>query len=288
MSLDIGEAFGEGLSRLSTRAGLSLAVVFALVALVSAVLSQTLQIEALEAMLETFRAASPEQLDLTQAEYDRQIEVLETQLQTVRETSPLALGVPLSVAAGGLLVVAFLAEAVSIVAVRAFAADDPEAVALGDATGGLGLATLNGFVGGIVVWGLIAVGSVFLLVPGLFFAVVFYFLRQRIALEDENFVDALAASWRLTKGNRLNVFALGLLVVVVSQIDLMASLVLAPVSAVAATVVSAAIGGVLAAFGAAAVTRGYLQLTEREPPDEAERTAGDPYDGALGPEDIPE
>ena len=285
MSLDIGDAFGEGLSRLSTGTGLSLALVFAIVALLSAVLSQTLQVEGLEAFLEFLREASPGQLDLTQAEYDRQVATLETQVETARETSPLALGIPLSAAAGGLLVLALVAEAVSVVAVRAFAAEETEGVAHEQLLDGLGLATLNGFVGGIVVWGLVLVGSVFLLVPGLFFAVAFYFFRQEVALEDANFVDALASSWRLTRGERLNVFALGLLVVVVSALNLVVSGGLGTVSALAATLVSAALGGLISAFGAAVVTRGYLQLRDE---DEVEETTADPYDGALGPDDIPE
>ncbi len=286
MSLDIGEAFGDGVARLSGRPGVVLAAAFAVVALASAVVSQTLQVEGLEALLETVRAASPEELGVSQAEYDRQVETLETQIRTARENSPLALDVPLSVAAGGLLATAIVAEAVSIVAVRTFATDDPEATTLEGVTGGLGLATLNGFVGGIVVWGLIIAGSILVLVPGLFAATVFYFLRQEIALEDRNFIEAMAASYRLTEGNRLNVFALGLLVVVVSQLDVVASLVIGPVSPLAGTLVAAVLGGVLAAFGAAVVTQAYLQLTEADVSESDD--PADPYDAALGPDDIPE
>ena len=284
MSLDIGEAFGEGLSRLKTAGGLSLAVAFVAVALVSAVLTQTLLVEGLEAMLEFYRGLSPEQLEVSQGEYDRQVSALETQLEVTRESSPLALEGPISVAAGGLLVVAILAEAVSVVAVRVFAAEEGETSPTGE-TDGLLLATLNGFVGGIVVWGLIVAGSVAFLLPGLFFAVAFYFFRQEIALEDRNFVEAMAESWRLTRGDRLNVFALGLLVVVVSQFEAVVSLALGRVSTLAAALVSPVVGGVLAAFGAAVVTRAYLQL--REPAVDEETTA-DPYDAALGPDDIPE
>jgi hypothetical protein len=284
MSLDIGEAFGEGLSRLTTASGLSLAVAFVAVALVSAVLTQTLLVEGFEALLEFYRGLSPEQLDASQGEYDRQVSVLETQLEATRESSPLALEVPISVAAGGLLAVAILAEAVSVVAVRVFAAEEGETSPAG-ATAGLLSATLNGFVGGIVVWGLIIAGSVVFLLPGLFFAVAFYFLRQEIALEDRNFVEAMAESWRLTRGNRLTVFALGLLVVVVSQFEAVVSFALARVSPLAAALVSPVAGGVLAAFGAAVVTRAYLQLRD---PEVDEETTADPYDAALGPDDIPE
>ena len=284
MSLDIGEAFGEGLSRLTTAGGLSLAVAFVAVALVSAVLTQTLLVEGLEALLEFYRGLSPEQLEVSQGEYDRQVSALETQLEVTRESSPLALEAPISVAAGGLLVVAILAEAVSVVAVRVFAAGEGETSPTGE-TDGLLLATLNGFVGGIVVWGLIVAGSVAFLLPGLFLAVAFYFLRQEIALEDRNFVKAMAESWRLTRGDRLTVFALGLLVVVVSQFEAVASFALAQVSPLAAALVSSVAGGVLAAFGAAVVTRAYLQLRE---PEIDEETTADPYDAALGPDDIPE
>ena len=284
MSLDIGEAFGEGLSRLTTAGGLSLAVAFVAVALVSAVLTQTLLVEGLEALLEFYRGLSPEQLEVSQGEYDRQVSLLETQLEATRESSPLALEVPISVAAGGLLAVAILAEAISVVAVRVFAAEEGETSPTG-ATDGLLLATLNGFVGGIVVWGLIVAGSVAFLLPGLFLAVAFYFLRQEIALEDRNFVKAMAESWRLTRGDRLTVFALGLLVVVVSQFEAVASFALAQVSPLMAALISSVAGGVLAAFGAAVVTRAYLQLRE---PEIDEETTADPYDAALGPDDIPE
>lgn len=288
MSLDIGEAFGEGLSRLSSGPGLALAAAFVVVALVSAVLWQTVQVEGLELALEFFRGTSPEQLDVTQSEYDRQVSSLEEQLRTTRENSPLALDTSLSAAAAGLLLVAVVAEAVSIVAVRAFAAADPDGMALGDVTGGLGLATLNGFVGGVVVWGLIVVGSVLFLLPGLFAAVAFYFLRQEIALQDETFIDAMAASWRLTKGDRLNVFALGLLVVLVTRIGVASGRLLEGASPVAAAVAAAVLGGVLAAFGAAVVTRAYLQLRGTPEASTGPADPADPYEGALGPDDIPE
>ena len=247
MPLDIGDAFAEGLARLTGGTAAVIVVAFVLVSLVSAVFTQTLQVEGLEALLEVVRASSPAQLDVSPAEYDRQGGTLERQLETTREHSPLAVELPASVAAAGLLAVALVAEGVSIVTVRAFATDEPDEVSLAGTTDRLGVATANGFVGGVVVWVLILAGSILLIVPGLFAAVVFYFLRQEIALEDRNFLDALGASWRLTKGHRVNVFALGLLVVVVTQ--------------------------------------AYRQLTEAvETTDEP----ADPYDAALGPDDIPE
>lgn len=286
MSLDIGEAFSDGTSRTFAKNGLLLAAAFAVVTLLFGVFAQTLSVGLLEAMLESFQGLSPEELNVSQQEYETLISDLRTQLEMARESSPLALGLPAGVAAGALVALSLVSEAVSIVAVRTFAAADSEAVTSDRLTDNILLATLNGFVGSIVVWGLIIVGSVFLLLPGVFFAVVFLFMRQRIAVENENFVEAMAESWRLTKGHRIEVFALGLLVVVVSLVDELVGSVLSLVSPIASAVVTAAVGGVILAFGAAVVTRGYVQLEAGETVADGEDS--DPYNAALGPDDIPE
>ncbi|MFW5964333.1 MAG: hypothetical protein ACOCQM_05660 [Natronomonas sp.] len=286
MSLDIGEAFSDGTSRTFAKNGLLLAAAFAVVTLLFGVFVQTLSVSLLEAMLETFQGLSPEELNVSQQEYETLISDLRTQVEMARESSPLALGLPAGVAAGALVALSLVSETISIVAVRTFAAADSEAVSRDRLTDNVLLATLNGFIGSIVVWGLIIVGSVFLLLPGVFFAVVFFFMRQRIAIEDENFVEAMAESWRLTKGHRIEVFALGLLVVVVSLIDELVGSVLSLVSPIGSAVVTAAVGGVILAFGAAVVTRGYVQLEAGE--TEADDEELDPYNAALGPDDIPE
>ena len=285
MSLDIGEAFSDGTSRTFARNGLLLAAAFAVVTLLFGVFVQTLSIGLLEAMLESFQGLSPEELNVSQQEYETLISDLQTQIEMARQSSPLALGLPAGVAAGALLALSLVSEAISIAAVRTFAADEEGAVSSDRITDNILLATLNGFLGSIVVWGLIIVGSVFFLLPGIFFAVVFLFMRQRIAIEDENFVEAMAESWRLTKGHRIEVFALGLLVVVVSLVDDLVGSVLSLVSPLASAVVTAAVGGVVLAFGAAVITRGYVQLEAGGTENDED---SDPYNAALGPDDIPE
>jgi hypothetical protein len=266
---------------------LLLAAAFAVVTLLFGVFVQTLSIGLLEAMLESFQGLSPEELNVSQQEYETLISDLQTQIEMARQSSPLALGLPAGVAAGALLALSLVSEAISIAAVRTFATDESGAVSSDLITDNILLATLNGFLGSIVVWGLIIVGSVFFLLPGIFFAVVFLFMRQRIAIEDENFVEAMAESWRLTKGHRIEVFALGLLVVVVSLVDDLVGSVLSLVSPLASAVATAAVGGVVLAFGAAVVTRGYVQL-EVEAGDTENDEDSDPYNAALGPDDIPE
>lgn len=308
MSLDIGAAFGEGLDRTAARNGLLLAAAFAVVAFLTAVLHQTLFIGLFEAFLETVQGTPPEEMGLSQEEYDRLIADFETQLETLRENSPLALPLSAGLTAAILLAIAFVAEIVSVVAVRVFATDRTGSFP-DDVGEGLPLATLNAFVGGIVVWGLVLIpillgviivsGGVqsgqilvvplglLLVIPGVFFGVVFYFLRQEVALHRKNFVQALADSYRFTKGHRIEVFLLAAIVVLVSQMYIVAGSLVGYVSPIAGEIVSSLFAGVLTAFGAAVVTRAYVQL-EAEPAPDAGTGEEDPYDAALGPDDIPE
>jgi len=290
MGIDIGRALREGASRTAAKNGLILAAVFAGIALLTTVLVQSLTVAVSEAILQTFQNASPEELGLAQAEYEQLIAELERNLGNVEETSPLALPIPAAAAGAGALALAVVSEAVSIVAVRIFATD-PEAVSRDLVTDRIVRATLNGFVGGIVVWVLIGLGFALLVIPGIVLAVLFYFLRQEIAINDKNFVQAMADSWRITKGSRIEVFLIALVIVLVARLEGVSSIAVGTVSIPAATVVAAGIGGILTVFGAAATTRAYVQLdsgsaAEPTEPDDPEPPEDDPYDAALGPDDL--
>lgn len=286
MSLDIGKAFSEGFSRTFAKNGLALVAVFAGIALLTTVLFQTLTVGLTESMLELFQGLSPEEAGLDEQEYDETIAELEMAADEVRNTAPLALGISAGIAAGGLLVLALVAEAASIIAVRVFATENTDGIDGDLATRNILLATLNGFIGGIVVWGLILVGLALFVIPGLFLAVAFYFLRQEIALNDKNFVQAMADSWRLTKGNRIAVFAIGLVLVIVSQFELVGSVIGAFASPLVGALLAAVLAGVLGVFGAAVVTRAYVQLDDGDDA-EANEPDEDPYAAALGPDDLP-
>lgn len=285
MGLDIGQALREGASRTAGTNGLILAAVFAGIALLTTVLFQTFSAAVVDTMLSTVQSASPAELGMTQAEYDQAVTEFETAAENARGTAPLALDLSAGAAAAGLVALVLVGEAVSIVAVRVFATDDGEAVSGDLVTGNIVLATLNGFVGAVVVWGLILLGLVFLVVPGIALAVLFYFLRQEIALKDKNFVQAMADSWRLTKGHRVEVFLVGAILVVVSQLEQLGAVAVGTLSTIGGVVAAAAVGGLLSAFGAAVVTRAYVQIDEGEAePVDAEPE--DPYDAALGPDDL--
>lgn len=289
MSLDIGAAFREGGSRTVAKNGLLLVAAFVVFGVVTLILTQTLAVGVAEAALEFIQGIDPAEAGLSQQEYDQTVSDLQTMVSETQELYPLAIGLPPGVAAAGLVAVALLWETASIIAVRVFASEAPESLTTDDVTGNLLLATLNGFIGKIVVWGLIILGFAVFVIPGIFLAVCFYFLRQEIALQDKNFVSGMADSWRLTKGNRIEVFAVALVVFILSQLDV----VLGPLGSVVSQTAIALLGTVfsaaIAVFGAAVVTRVYVQLrstaAEAEAKAEAEK---DPYDAALGPDDIPE
>ena len=288
MGIDIGQALREGASRTTGRNGLILAAVFAGIALLTTVLFQSLIVSAADSALTAFQSASPQELGLSPTEYDDAVSEFETAREQARTAAPLAVGIPAGVAAGGLLLSALVAEAVSIAAVRVFATDEAGTATTDLVTDNVLLATLNGFVGGTVVWGLILLGSALFLLPGIALAVLFYFLRQEIAINDKNFVQGMADSWRITKGNRIEVFLLGALLVIVSRLEEATSAVVGVVSTPGGTVVAAIVGGGLAAFGAAVATRAYVQLVETGDAVEsdADDEFEDPYDAALGPDDL--
>lgn len=165
-----------------------------------------------------------------------------------------------------------------VVALRTFASDETERIPREFRRRKIGLATLNAFVGAIVFAVLVAVGSVFLLVPGLFLLVALYYWAVFVAVEDQNFVRAFRSSWALTKGSRFRLFGLGVAVFLVG-------LAVTGAAEIPAFLLGDTVGFVLTQLVAAVVTvytvattaRAYDQLRGLEQPVEA-----DPRPGAAG------
>jgi hypothetical protein len=195
----------------------------------------------------------------------------------------LALPIPLAAAAVLALVGWLVSEVLRIVAVRTLVSPETETVPGEFVRRNIVLATINSVVGNFVAGVLILVGLVFLIFPGVFLAISFFFVRQEIAVEDKNFIDALADSWALSQGNRIELFALAVVVVVIGFLASIPSVVLVFVSPLATALVSTLIGAVTTVFGIAVAARAYDQLR-------TERAAGETDDGpgALGPDDIEE
>ena len=284
MTLDIGRAVETGFSRLTARNGLLLVVAFLLVGAVSAVGQQSLNVAAFEALV---RAAESAGTGPDAPFTPEQLAQFREQLATQRAASPLAVDVPAVAALAAVFVFALVAEAVTMVAVRTFGTPGTDSLPAG-ATDRLVSATLNGFVGGIVVAVLATIGLFLFVVPGIFLYVAFVFLRQEIALEDRNFVDALAESWELTKGDRFQVFGLVVVLVVVALGAVVPSALGSTLGlpSIVGTAIALVLSPLVTVFGVAATTDAYRQLRDAEDADP--ESDEDDEVGALGPDDIPE
>lgn len=273
MSLSVGAALRNGLRRTFARNGLLLMVVFVGLRGTSTIAADTLT----RANLELARqfdtlpgAAAPNGLQ-----------------RLVETPTPYALPVGVGTALVLAIAVALLAEAVRIVAVRTLVSDRTDTVPPDFARRNIGLGTLNAFVGGIVVLTLTVVGLVAFILPGLFVALSFFFVRQEIAVRDVHFVDAMAGSWELTAGHRLELLGLAGALVLIGLVASIPGFLIGFVSAGAGSVVGVLSRAVVIVYSVATVARAYDQLRGEEE-EEADTTEDEPtYEGALSAEDLP-
>lgn len=125
---------------------------------------------------------------------------------------PLSFDIPLTVAGAGIAVSSVVSLYLTVVSFRTFVAGARTSFPEGAFTRNVALALVNVLVGGIVYSLLVFIGSVFLIIPGIFAYVAFIFMMPYIIVEDRNFIAALKESYRLTEGDRLALFGLLLIV----------------------------------------------------------------------------
>lgn len=273
MSVDVAEALRDGFRRLVAPPGLVWLGVFVAFGAVNAVVQQSLN----RAQFERFfdgEALGPlfADLPITSAEF----------IDLVEQSTPLAYLESSSIATllGLVVVFAFVAEAIRILAIRTFVRETADG--LGDVIGTrrLGMAVLNGFVAGVIVSVLVIVGTVLFVVPGVFLALSFLFVRQEVAVADENVVDAIEGSWHRSSGHRVS-----LLVLVLALLGLwfgssiVAGLLVGGDSA-GATLLGVSVDSAVLAYSVAVVTRAYHQL-------EGEAEANDDEFEDIDPELLP-
>jgi hypothetical protein len=259
MSLDIGKALRDGVDRTTARNGLALAAVFVVFRLVDAVVTQSLIRVWAEQILNDLAENPPslEGTEVTAAEFQELITEIRASIAEANQLTYLdSLSLPELLGLAFLL--AIVAEAIRIVAVRVFVSSETESIPADLVTRNLLPAVLNGVVGGIVVGLLITAGLVFLIVPGIFIAIAFLFLRQEIAVEDKNFIDAMSGSWGLTSGNRLELFGL---VVFLAVLGIAVSFVLGLLGGgTVGVVLDTAVSAIVLTYSVAVVSRAYDQL----------------------------
>lgn len=164
-------------------------------------------------------------------------------------------------------VVAIASVVTMIVALRTFASGETEYIPRAFVRRNIGLATLNVIVGGIVFAVIVALGSVLLVIPGLFLLVSLYYWSVFVAIEDQNFVRAFRSSWSLTRGSRLRLFGLGVAVVgLLFVVTAVVSIPAAPFGIVGA-IVTQTVGAGLTMYALATTVSAYDQLRTLDQPD---------------------
>jgi len=238
MSLQIGDAVRDGFRRTVRRNGLVLVGAFVGFGLINAVVTQSLTAAVTDLTARSGTAAQPQLFP-----------------------SPSALAIPISLPVALVLVIlfAFVAEAFRVVAVRVFAGPETATIP-DDATSDLPATVLNSFVANVVTAVGVTIGLVLLVFPGVYLAMALLFVRQEVAIGGDNAIDALSTSWTRTKGNRLSLFALALVLFVVGLGASAPGFLLQLVSPTVGTVVSTVLTGVVSVFGIAVVTQAYEQL----------------------------
>lgn len=133
------------------------------------------------------------------------------------------------------LLLGVLGLVITIASIRVFVSDETERLPREYFTRNAFWAAINFVVGAIVFGIVVALGFVALVLPGIYLLVALGFWSAFVAVEDQNFVEALRSSWRLTRGHRFEVFVL----------------------AVAGFLITVLIGGV---FGVGTVVGGFAEV----------------------------
>ena len=246
MSLDIPAALEDGLSRIPTRVAAVLFVAYLAIGAISTVTAQTLS----RAVMEAIRGSLPPDAATPP-----------TTAAAAGDGGALALDVGLPIAAALFLAQVVLAQVVGVVGIRTFVSDARTSFPTG-LTSHLPWVVVNALVAGFVVNVLIGLGTILLVIPGIYLAVALYFVQFEVIVEEKNAIDALRTGWELTKGERLGVFLLLVVIFAIGLASAVPSVALGFVGApalltVAVSIVAGAVAGLLSvAIGA----RAYVQL----------------------------
>lgn len=235
MSLDIGSALKQGAQRTFKKNGLIIAGLLFLGTLLNMVFTNSL-IKELGSLSSLPQSASQ---------------------------VPLSLSLPVPVSGILVLLTTVASVIVSITAVRTFVSEKTDTIPSEFYRRNLGLAILNLIAGGIVFAIALALGFIAFIIPGIFLLVSLYFWNVFVIVEDENFIEAFKSSWSLTEGERLGLFGLGVIVLIVS-------FVVGFVSAFTTLVLGQSIGlviqqlanSILSAFSVATLAQAYNQLQQ--------------------------
>lgn len=244
MSVDIGEAIQEGGNRTIARNGLYFVAIVWVLSVLNGFFTNTITRQ----MMQDFPGSGPGGAPFGQP-----------------AVGP-SLGISPGVAGLLSLVVGLVSLVVTAAAVRTFVTPETETIPGEHFTRNLLWMALNLIVGGIVFGIALFFGFLLLIVPGLFLLVSLYFWNVYVIVDDENFFEGFSNSWALTKGNRITLFFLGVVVVIVAVVI---GAVFGIVGAFLPGVVELAVAQIGSAFAGvfalATTARTFVQLRADEP-----------------------
>lgn len=232
MSVNIGQSLQEGLTRTFSRNGILLIVIWAIIGGLSQLASNT--------WLASFFSG------------------LSVEPTTLGPT----LDIPALYAGIGALVFYLVSFVIMAGAIRTFVSDNTYSVPRSNFTRNLIWMLLNLTVGFVIFYLAIVIGSILLLIPGLFLLVSLYFWFVFVIVEDENFYEAFQSSWALARGNRWTLAGIGLIVLVAGWIIMGIPMAIAAfISPWIALVLFGLSVSIFAVFSFATTARVYVQLT---------------------------
>ncbi|MDL0135625.1 hypothetical protein PNP85_04155 [Halobacterium salinarum] len=234
--LGITDALTYGFDRLTTRGGLILVVGYALLQILTQVSIQSL-------MARAFAGALPS--------------------EQLARSYPLALDLPVSVTAILTVLMMIVGTTLTILAMRAMY-EHMESFPTAEHTRRLPRTIIVALVVSVIVAVSIFVGSLFLLLPGIFLAVCLVFAQVAVVIEDAGVIESLKRSWGLTKGHRIRLFALGFIISIVAGFVGGFFGVLSLIVPVAGTFLSAILLSIVSLYSLGVLVGAYKQLTTND------------------------
>lgn len=231
-SVGIAAAFKYGIDRLTTRGGAILLGAYVLYQLLTQVSFQSLYAQLLADTLS------------------------ESQLE---QAVPLAIDLPATVAAVVTVLLLLAGLVLYVVATRAIYADI-NGIPTADHTRRLGRTVAVSFVVSVLYCVAVGIGFVALVIPGIFLAVSLVFAQLAVVLEDAGVVESFKRSWSLTSGNRLRLFAIGVILFVLFAVVGGVVGVIGVFVPVLGDLMTFAIMGVASIYGLAVLVGAYQQV----------------------------
>ncbi|MCU4801437.1 hypothetical protein OB920_13745 [Halobacteria archaeon HArc-gm2] len=185
MSVDVGESFRNGLRGTFSARGIVVGLLLLAVALANLIVGQSIDRHVQEWIFSAIMGDGPQQQEA---------------LAQAGANLPFALDVSIPVILALAFALLLVGELVRLIGIRLFASDAAEALPLDDVSEDFGPAALKALVlGGLVMGFVVLISQIPFIGPiiGWIPVLVFVYLRQVIALEDEGWVDTLSRSFEL-------------------------------------------------------------------------------------------